>query len=331
MGEPAGIGPEIILRAWNERKERRLPPFLVIGDAALLASRALALGLPVSTVALNRGEYAPPLASALPVISIGKTLKGKPAEPNAEDAAGVVEMIETGCEMAMSGEAAGLITCPIAKSLLYESGFGFPGHTEFLAELAGRKSGEKFRPVMMIAGPELRTIPVTIHIPLTKVAESLTRDLIVETVSIAARDLRQRFGVESPRFAVCGLNPHAGENGTLGREEIEIVAPAIRQLQSMGIGASGPFPADTLFHRKVRGSYDAAVCMYHDQALIPAKTLAFDEGVNVTLGLPFIRTSPDHGTAFDIAAQGKADPSSFCAALRMAHEMARHAAHTSEQ
>jgi 4-hydroxythreonine-4-phosphate dehydrogenase len=326
MGEPAGIGPEIILRAWNERKERKLPPFLVVGDAALLARRAHALGLPVSTTALNRGDRPSPFASALPVVAISRPMKGEPAEPDAEDATGVIEMIETGCDMVMSGEAAGLVTCPIAKSLLYDAGFGFPGHTEFLADFAERRTGKKVRPVMMIAGPELRTIPVTIHIPLSKVAESLTRDLIVETVSVSDTDLRQRFGIEAPRFAVCGLNPHAGESGTLGREDIEIVAPAVHRLQSMGIDAAGPFSADTMFHRKARSGYDAAVCMYHDQALIPAKTLAFDEGVNVTLGLPFIRTSPDHGTAFDIAAQGKADPTSFCAALRMAEEMASHMA-----
>jgi 4-hydroxythreonine-4-phosphate dehydrogenase len=326
IGEPAGIGPEIILRAWHERRLRKLPPFLVIGDAALLARRAHALGLPVSTTALQRGDFPSPFASALPVIAISRAMKGEPAKPDKEDASSVIEAIEIGCDMAMSGEAAALVTCPIAKSLLYEAGFGFPGHTEFLADFTERKSGDKVRPVMMIAGPELRTIPVTIHLPLAMVAQSLTRDLIVETVSIAASDLQRRFGLVSPRFAICGLNPHAGEKGALGREEIETIEPAIRELQSLGISASGPHSADTLFHRKARGSYDVAVCMYHDQALIPAKTLAFDDGVNVTLGLPFIRTSPDHGTAFDIAAQGNADPSSFCAALRMADEMAACAA-----
>lgn len=322
IGEPAGIGPDIILAAWINRKKLKLPAFLVIGDAGLLARRAHVLGLPVTTAALRRGEYPSPLASALPVLAVDGSMTGDPAKPSREDAGLVIASIQTASEMALAGDIAGVVTCPISKSRLYEAGFAFPGHTEFLADLSARKTGQKVRPVMMIAGPQLRTIPVTIHIPLARVAEQLTTEAIVETGKIAARDLRRHFNIADPRLAICGLNPHAGEAGTLGREDIEIVEPAIRRLRAAGIAATGPHSADSMFHAEARRNYDAALCMYHDQALIPVKTLAFEESVNVTLGLPFIRTSPDHGTAFDIAGTGKADPASFCAALKMARQMA---------
>jgi 4-hydroxythreonine-4-phosphate dehydrogenase len=215
-----------------------------------------------------------------------------------------------------------VVTCPIAKKPLYDAGFGFPGHTEYLAHLASRHIGRDVTPVMLLAGPDLRTVPVTIHIALADVPKVLTTELIIATARITAADLKSRFGIPRPRLAIAGLNPHAGEGGAMGLEDIAIVAPAVEMLKAEGIDAIGPLPADTMFHPRARASYDAALCMYHDQALIPAKTLAFDEAVNVTLGLPFIRTSPDHGTAFDIAGKGIARADSLIAALRLARRLA---------
>jgi 4-hydroxythreonine-4-phosphate dehydrogenase len=217
-----------------------------------------------------------------------------------------------------AGKARGVVTNPIAKNVLYRAGFAEPGHTEYLAKLAARKTGKAVHPVMMLWAPELAVVPVTIHLPLVQAPLALNKDLIVETGRIVARDMKGRFGVARPRLAIAGLNPHAGEDGTIGTEDRDIVAPAVRALQAEGIDARGPLSADTMFHPAARESYDAALCMYHDQALIPIKTLAFDHGVNVTLGLPFVRTSPDHGTAFDIAGTGKADESSLVAALKLA-------------
>ncbi|HWK97339.1 MAG TPA: 4-hydroxythreonine-4-phosphate dehydrogenase PdxA, partial [Pseudolabrys sp.] len=222
----------------------------------------------------------------------------------------------------MAGRAGAVVTNPIAKNVLYRSGFAEPGHTEFLARLAEEATGRPAHPVMLLWSPELAVVPVTIHLPLKEVVDRLSKDLIVETGRIVARDLADRFGIARPRLAVAGLNPHAGENGTLGAEDRDIVAPAVAALRGEGIDAVGPLPADTLFHARARAGYDVALCMYHDQALIPIKTLAFDHGVNVTLGLPFVRTSPDHGTAFDIAGTGKADPSSLVAALILAARLA---------
>lgn len=323
IGEPAGIGPDIILKAWLQRKQHRLPPFIVIGDAALLTRRALDLGISVSTAAYEFGESPSPLASALPVISLKSAMHAKAGRPDKRDAELVTEAIEIAVKMAFAGEAAGIVTCPIAKEVLYESGFRHPGHTEFLGALAEEETGKKHRPVMMIASDVLRTVPVTIHIPLADVPSALTSEAIFETARIAAADLQRCFAIARPRLAVSGLNPHAGEGGKIGQEEQRIIQPAIEQLRRSGVDATGPWPADTLFHAKARANYDAAICMYHDQALIPAKALAFDDGVNVTLGLPFIRTSPDHGTAFDIAGSGKASPDSFIAALKMAWQMAK--------
>ena len=230
--------------------------------------------------------------------------------------------ISRAVEDTLSGRAAGVVTCPIAKKPLYDAGFGFPGHTEFLGYLAEKITGEKSRPVMMLAGPELRTVPITVHQPLADVPASLTADLIEKTGEIVARNLAERFAVRAPRLAVSGLNPHAGEGGSMGREDADIIAPAIEALRAKGIDAFGPLPADTMFHAAARRTYDAALCMYHDQALIPVKTIGFDETVNVTLGLPFIRTSPDHGTAFDIAGRGVAKPDSLIAAIRLARLLA---------
>jgi 4-hydroxythreonine-4-phosphate dehydrogenase len=219
------------------------------------------------------------------------------------------------------GHAAAIVTNPVAKAVLYRTGFAEPGHTEFLAKLAQDDETGPLRAVMMLWSPELAVVPVTIHLPLREVVGRLTRELVIDTGRIVARDLRDRFGIARPRLAVAGLNPHAGEDGTLGDEDGRLVAPAVEALRAEGVDARGPLPADTMFHPAARASYDAAICMYHDQALIPIKTLAFDHAVNVTLGLPFVRTSPDHGTAFDIAGSGRANPSSFVAALRLAHRL----------
>ncbi len=318
IGEPAGIGPDIVLQAANA--DKNLPPFVVLGDAAFLRQRAKLLGADIRVQEWRPGEKL--VADTLNVRSLAAApLVSRPGTPQATDAPAVIEAIARGVEMVFAGEAAGLVTAPISKAALYDIGFSHPGHTEFLAELAERHTGKASRPVMMIASPLLRTVPVTIHEPLAKVAGLLNEKLIMETCQIVDADLRRRFGISVPRLAVSGLNPHAGENGAMGSEDASIIAPAIARLQSLGVNAFGPLPADTMFHPAARQRYDVAICMYHDQALIPAKTLAFDDGVNVTLGLPFIRTSPDHGTAFDIAGTGKAKPDSFIAALRMAWEM----------
>ena len=322
QGDPAGIGPDIALMAWTRRTAESIPPFLYIGDPEVLGTRAAKLGLAVPLEAASEASAAGIFPHALPVLAIpagGAVAAGK---PDSATATGTIAAIERGVELAMTGKAAAVVTNPIAKSVLYAAGFTFPGHTEFLADLGHKGTGQPVTPVMMIAGPALRTIPVTIHIPLRDVPEVLTTRMVYETCRIANHDLRARFGIARPRLAVSGLNPHAGENGALGSEDAAVVAPAVAQLRAEGIDAVGPLPADTMFHAAARETYDVAVCMYHDQALIPAKALGFDDAVNVTLGLPFIRTSPDHGTAFPLAGTGKARPTSLIAALRMAAEMA---------
>jgi len=286
--------------------------------------RALAgrLGLAVPVRSVDWSEAEAVFASALPVIELAQARGAEAGKADPENAAGVIEAIERGVAAVEAGHAAALVTNPIAKSVLYAAGFLHPGHTEFLAELAGRGRETTPRPVMMIWSEELAVVPVTIHVPLAAVPGLLTTELIVETGQIVAADMARRFGVARPRLALSGLNPHAGEGGALGSEDQAIVAPAVERLRALGIAASGPYPADTMFHGRARAGYDVALAMYHDQALIPIKTIAFDDGVNVTLGLPFIRTSPDHGTAFDIAGQGVARPDSLCAALRLAARMA---------
>lgn len=263
--------------------------------------------------------------SGIDVSPLEHRLHAEPSQPDARDAAGVVESIERATKAVADGEARAVVTLPISKKSLYDRGFDHPGHTEFLAALARDllDLDETPLPVMMIAGPDLRTVPVTIHEPLADVPRLLTSDLIVATCRVVARDLRDRFRIPRPRLAIAGLNPHAGEGGTIGREDDEVVRPAVETLRREAIDAVGPRPADTMFHAAARRNYDAAVCMYHDQALIPAKTLAFDDGVNVTLGLPFVRTSPDHGTAFDIAGTGQARIDSTLAAIRMAYALTR--------
>jgi 4-hydroxythreonine-4-phosphate dehydrogenase len=255
----------------------------------------------------------------LPVVPLDvASVSAEPGKPDASSAPAAIASIRTAVAHVLKGHAAAIVTNPVAKNVLYRSGFAEPGHTEFLAKLAHEATGKTARPVMMLWSPELAVVPVTIHLPLKDVVTQLTPDLVIETGRIAAHDLNTRFGISRPRIAVAGLNPHAGEEGALGEEDRVVVAPAVKQLQAEGIDAIGPMPADTLFHDRARAAYDVALCMYHDQALIPIKTLAFDHAVNVTLGLPFVRTSPDHGTAFDIAGKGIADPTSLMAALTLA-------------
>lgn len=322
QGDPAGIGPDIALMAWARRREQALPPFLYLGDRDALVARGQALGLDVPIEEATAETAASLFDTALPVLSIPAAAPVLAGAPDSANAASIIEAIRRAVEETQAGRTSAFVTCPIAKSVLYSAGFRFPGHTEYLADLAAGPDGKAPLPVMMIASPELRTVPVTIHIPLIRIAEELTEELIVETARITAHDLSARFGITAPRLAISGLNPHAGEGGALGKEDDAIVRPAIERLRAEGINAFGPLPADTMFHAAARATYDVAICMYHDQALIPAKTLAFDDGVNVTLGLPFIRTSPDHGTAFSVAGTGKAKPDSLIAALRMAAEMA---------
>lgn len=323
QGDPAGIGPDIALQAWLKRDELALPPFLYIGDPEVLKVRARQLELEVVVEETDAAHASDVFARALPVLSIPTGVDVLAGKPHVANARGTIAAIETAVALCLQGTVRAVVTNPIAKSVLYEAGFGFPGHTEFLADLAARAKGGSVMPVMMLAGPKLKAVPVTIHIPLKDVPGALTEDLIVDTCRIVAKDLSNRFGIASPRLAVAGLNPHAGENGAIGHEDNDIIHPAIRRLRDDGIDAFGPLPADTMFHDDARERYDVAICMYHDQALIPAKALGFDDSVNVTLGLPFIRTSPDHGTAFGLAGSGFAKETSLVAALRMADRMAR--------
>ncbi|NNU45783.1 4-hydroxythreonine-4-phosphate dehydrogenase PdxA [Rhizobium sp. WYCCWR 11279] len=326
QGDPAGIGPDITLMAWLRRRELGLPPFFLIGDPDVLALRARQLNLAVSIRETDEaGRAAGMFADALPVMTIPAGIEVVAGEPHAATAKGTIASIEKAVSLVIDGEALAVVTNPIAKAVLYEAGFRFPGHTEFLADLAARATGRPVTPVMMLSGPKLRAIPVTIHIPVRDVPQALTGDLITETCRIAHEDLRQRFGIEAPRLAVAGLNPHAGEGGAIGTEDEDVIRPAIERLRDEGIDAIGPLPADTMFHDEARARYDVAVCMYHDQALIPAKALGFDDSVNVTLGLPFVRTSPDHGTAFGIAGKGLVREHSLVAALKLAAQLGRSA------
>jgi 4-hydroxythreonine-4-phosphate dehydrogenase len=322
VGDPAGIGPDIAVASYFARKSLKLPPFLLIADPVQIAARAQLLGISVRIEECTADSAQAVFADALPVHRLTCRHVENPGTPLYENAAGTIEAIDVAVAMTMAGKTSAVVTCPIAKKPLYDAGFRFPGHTEYLAHLSATESRAVPLPVMMLAGPQLRTIPVTIHIPLKDVPAALTTDLIVQTGEIAAQDLIARFGIENPRLAIAGLNPHAGEGGALGGEDDAVVRPAVERLKAQGINAFGPLPADTMFHAAARETYDVALCMYHDQALIPAKALAFDDAVNVTLGLPFIRTSPDHGTAFGIAGTGKARPDSLIAALRMAAAMA---------
>jgi 4-hydroxythreonine-4-phosphate dehydrogenase len=318
MGEPAGIGGELSLKAWQKRRPASRP-FCVLDDLGRLQELAATLGLavPLREIAHPR-EAASLFETALPVLPVGLQVPVRTGRPDPANAAATIRSIQCGAKFALAGEVAGMVTNPIQKKTLQEAGFRHPGHTEHLAELAGG-----VEVAMMLACPELRVVPVTIHLSLADAVRVLDEDKIVRAGRIAACGLRTLFGITEPRLAVAALNPHAGEQGAMGDEEQRIIRPAIAALVREGIDAEGPAPADTLFHPAARARYDAALCMYHDQALIPIKTVDFSGGVNVTLGLPFVRTSPDHGTALDIAGTGRADPSSLIAALAMADDMAR--------
>ncbi|CUJ88430.1 4-hydroxythreonine-4-phosphate dehydrogenase 1 [Ruegeria denitrificans] len=312
-GDPAGIGPEIAAKAWSELRDSC--PFFYIGDAAHLPPE-----IPVARIS-NPTEAAETSASALPILQLDFPAINVPGRPDPVNAPSVIAAIERGVSLVQSGAASALCTAPIHKKALIDgAGFSYPGHTEFLAALAGRS-----RVVMMLASAQLRVVPATIHIALSEVPSALTPDLLRDTIAITAEGLRNQFGIAHPRIAIAGLNPHAGEGGKMGHEELDWIAPLIGDLPSESYTVTGPYPADTMFHATARARYDAAIAMYHDQALIPIKTLDFDRGVNVTLGLPFIRTSPDHGTALDIAGQGIATPTSMIEALKLAQRMAQSA------
>jgi 4-hydroxythreonine-4-phosphate dehydrogenase len=318
MGEPAGIGGEIALKAWLRRGEG-IPPFYVIDDPDRLAALAAHLGwsVPIRRLAAPRDASAV-FAQSLPVLPVGRAPLAGPGRPDLADAALVVGAIDAAVADVQGGRAAAVVTSPINKDALYRAGFRHPGHTEYLAELAGIEGGA----VMMLAGPQLRVVPVTIHLALRQAIAQLSTAAIVHAGRLLHEALVRDFGIAAPVIACAGLNPHAGEGGALGREDIDIIMPAVTALRIAGIDVRGPLAADTMFHAAARSGYDAALCMYHDQALIPVKTIDFDGAVNVTLGLPFIRTSPDHGTAFDIAGTGAARPESLIAALRLAAAMA---------
>jgi 4-hydroxythreonine-4-phosphate dehydrogenase len=318
LGEPAGIGPDLALTIWRRRAELGIPPFYIVADAEFLGRRAAQLRLDVPLATVTPVSAASAFGTALPVVPLDVAITAEPGHPDRSSAPAAVASIRRAVADVMAGAAAAIVTNPVAKNVLYNWGFAEPGHTEFLAKLVQEATGKSLRPVMMLWSPELAVVPVTIHLPLREIFNQLSSALVVETGRIVAHDLATRFGLAHPRLAIAGLNPHAGEAGTLGDEDRSIVAPAVAQLVAEGIDARGPLPADSLFHEQARATYDVALCMYHDQALIPIKTLAFDHAVNVTLGLPFVRTSPDHGTAFDIAGTGRADPASLVAALRLA-------------
>lgn len=310
-GEPSGIGPEIAAKAWAALRDTA--PFFYIGDPRHLPQGTAFRLIETPAEALTVS------AEALPVLHLPFAAEAKPGQPDAANAQGVIDAIALGVDLVRTGAAAALCTAPIHKKALMDgAGFAYPGHTEYLAALAGVE-----RVVMMLACDALRVVPTTIHIPLAEVPQALGAALLTDTILITHAALRRDFGIAAPRLAVAGLNPHAGEGGAMGREEIEMIAPVLEALRAEGLDIVGPLSADTMFHPAARARYDAAICMYHDQALIPIKTLDFASGVNVTLGLPFIRTSPDHGTAFDIAGKGVADPSSLIAALKMANVMAQ--------
>ncbi|SOC24237.1 4-hydroxythreonine-4-phosphate dehydrogenase PdxA [Thalassospira xiamenensis] len=321
LGEPGGIGPELAIKAWLARADHNLPPFFILSPKTIMDQTIESLGLRVKTKVIDEarqtGQF---FEDALPVFEIsGNAEDIKPGTASSKTAPVVIDSITHAVNLIRSGSASAVVTNPIQKSALYQAGFKHPGHTEFLAEL----SGSDAVPVMMLANSKLRVVPMTIHIALSEVPKQLTGEMIKQLVRITAASMQRDFGLKKPRLAIAGLNPHAGEDGSMGDEEIKVMRPAIMALRDEGFDVVGPLPADTMFHAEARANYDVALCPYHDQALIPVKTLDFHGGVNVTLGLPFIRTSPDHGTALDIAGKGIARPDSLIAAIKMAADMAR--------
>jgi 4-hydroxythreonine-4-phosphate dehydrogenase len=317
LGDPAGIGPEVCGKCWDHRDRFGLPPFVAIGDPRSLAA---VWDGPIATID-DPVEADSAFDVGLPILPMGSVDGDIPGHPSVAGAHCSLDALELAVGLARSGSAAAVVTGPVSKQQLYAIGFAHPGQTEFVAERCGVAPGNV---AMMLAGPSLRTVPVTTHVPLDRVSSMLSPNLIENRGRAALRGLQRNFGIADPRLAISGLNPHAGEGGALGREEIDLIIPAIEALRAEGWRVTGPHPADTMFHTAARGQYDAALCMYHDQALIPLKALHFEEGVNITLGLPIVRTAPDHGTAFDIAGQDRADPRAMAAAMRMAAECATH-------
>lgn len=321
MGEPAGIGPEITIKAWHNREAAQLPPFFVIGPPELYAARARMLGVDLPLAEIDKPEAAATrFSAALPVLPL-EAPEARTGTPLPGTAASVIQSISMAVEFALGEDVSAMVTNPIHKAVLMEASFDYPGHTDYLAAMASRAAGEEVTALMMLAIPGLRVVPLVVHEPLARVPALIQAATIVKAGHGLAAALQNDFGIPAPRIAVAGLNPHAGESGKLGKEEETQIGPAIAQLRREGVDATGPFASDSLFYEDARKAYDAALCMYHDQALIPLKTLNFHEGVNITLGLPFVRTSPDHGTALDIAGAGQADARSLCAALRTAGEI----------
>ena len=322
LGDPAGVGPEIVVKAWQALRHDG-PAFMVVGDFQSLASASAGGGSILRRV-ISPTEVSEAFADALPVLDLPLRSAVVAGQPSPAAAPAIIQWIETAVGLALSGAVGGVVTAPIAKASLYSAGFKFPGHTEFLGDLTAAASFDGARgPVMLLTAQDLRVSLVTVHVPLSAVPGLISIEAIVNAGLVTAEALRRDFGIRAPRLAVAGLNPHAGEGGALGREELEVVEPAVRALRDLGVDVLGPYPADTLFPEVMRARYDAALCLYHDQALIPVKMLDFWGGVNVTLGLPIVRTSPDHGTAFDIAGRGLARPDSLIAAIRLADEMAQ--------
>lgn len=325
MGEPSGIGPDLAISVWLNRQQLNLPVFVVFGCAETLVTRAAVLGIENLTVRTISADQLQNISVTNDMIVVNSCA----AEPDCcgqlspANGKAVVDSIQNAVSAVFDGFCSAVVTNPIHKKNLYDTGFAHPGHTEFLGALAQQHTGQTVMPVMLIASDILSAVPVTIHIPLEEVPRTLTSGLISKTIRICNTDFIERFGILKPRIAVAGLNPHAGEDGSMGLEDRDVIAPALAELTAEGINVVGPLPADTMFHPRARAQYDVAICMYHDQALIPAKTLAFDEGVNVTLGLPFVRTSPDHGTALDIAGKGVARSDSLVSAIRLAAKMTR--------
>jgi 4-hydroxythreonine-4-phosphate dehydrogenase len=320
MGEPAGIGPDLILKLYEARAELKLPPFVVFGNMAFLAARARRLGLSLTfaqtTIARAAGEF----PVALPVFHVDGLVPDKPGDTSPLSGKVVIESIRSAVTETLSGKCRAIVTAPIHKAALYAAGFKYPGHTEYLAALCAN-GGQVPQPVMMLARDNFRVVPLTVHVPLRDVPGLITAKLIRETALIIERDLRIRHGIDEPRLAITGLNPHAGEGGALGTEENDIIVPTVLDLQNSGMRIDGPLPADTAFYQRNWAKYDVVIAMYHDQALIPIKTVAFEDAVNVTLGLPIVRTSPDHGTAFDHAGTGNGSWSSMLAAVRLADKL----------
>ena len=320
MGEPAGIGPDLVLRLFAERAKHELPPFAVYGNLPFLEARARRLGLDIALVAVPPTEAVASFANALPVAQVDGLVPDRPGETRQVSSRVVIEAITRATGDVMRGTCRGLVTAPIHKAALYDAGFRHPGHTEFLASLCAGSGGAP-TPVMMLVHEGLRAVPATIHIPLKDVPRAITPDLLLRTGRIVTHGLRTRFGIDEPKLAFCGLNPHAGEGGTIGMEDLDVIAPAVAQLRHEGLDVTGPLAADTAFHPPLWKRFDAVVAMYHDQALIPIKALAFESAVNVTLGLPIVRTSPDHGTAFDLAGTRESSTASMLAAIRLAHTL----------